>query len=141
MKSGSGGPALVRETPARRAVVSVLERERGRRLTAQQVHRRAERHRPGIGLATVYRALSALASEGVVDVVSTDKREAAYRLCSAGHHHHLLCTKCGAVIEIGDCDVGAVERTLARRYRFRITAHSLTFSGLCASCDGKKAKR
>lgn len=124
-----------RSTPARRAVFVVLERERGRHLTAQQVHREAEALRPGIGLATVYRTLSAMAGDGVVDVVSTDEREAAYRLCSAGHHHHLVCAQCGAVIEIGGCDVEAVERRLARRYHFRITEHALTFRGVCAACQ------
>ncbi len=112
----------------------VLEGERGHQLTAQEVHRRAETHRPGIGLATVYRTLSVLAADGIVDVVSTEEREAAYRLCSAGHHHHLVCSDCGAVIEIGDCDIGAVERALAKRYRFRITQHALSFKGLCAAC-------
>ncbi|MGH2830905.1 MAG: Fur family transcriptional regulator [Actinomycetota bacterium] len=124
----------LRETPARRAVLTVLKGERGRRLTAQQVHRRAEAIRPRIGLATVYRTLGALAQDGVIDVVATGDRESAYRLCSEGHHHHLVCDGCGAVFEIGECDVGEVERRLEGRYRFRITEHSLTFRGRCSRC-------
>ena len=118
----------------RRAVVAVLERERGRQLTAQEVHRHARSLEPRIGLATVYRALSALESEGVVDVVSQESRESSYRLCSSGHHHHLVCTSCGAVIEIPDCDLGALERKLARRHDFRVDEHDVTLRGRCGDC-------
>lgn len=124
----------LRSTRARRAVLRVLERERGRQLTAQELHRRARVIQPSIGLATVYRTLSSLAEEGVVDVVSHD-RESAYRLCSPGHHHHLICTGCGRVVEIEECDVGSLERALSRRYRFTISEHSITFRGLCERCS------
>lgn len=128
-----GKPAL-RLTRARRTVLRVLERERGRRMTAQELHRRARTLEPRIGLATVYRTLSALADEDVVDVVSTDDRQSAYRLCSPGHHHHLICTGCGKTVEIEECDLSTMERTLARRYRFRISEHAITVRGLCARC-------
>lgn len=125
----------LRPTRARRAVLAVLQRERGRQLTAQELHRRARSLQPRIGLATVYRTLGALAEEGLVEVVSQEARESAYRLCSPGHHHHLICSSCGAVIEILECDLGSVERTLARRYRFLIEEHAITFRGRCARCS------
>jgi Fur family ferric uptake transcriptional regulator len=125
----------MRPTRARRAVLKVLERETARQLTAQQLHRRARSIQPSIGLATVYRTLGVLAEEGTVDVVSSEGRESAYRLCSAGHHHHLVCTSCGAVVEIKECDIGRLERGLARRYRFRIQGHSITLRGLCRRCS------
>ena len=124
----------LRETPARRAVASVLEEARGRQVTAQELHSAARSIDPRIGLATVYRTLGALAADGVVEVVTHEDGESAYRLCSRGHHHHLVCSRCDAVIEIRDCDLGAVERTLADRYRFRIDEHDVTFRGTCASC-------
>ena len=123
-----------RLTPSRRAVLTVLERERGRQLSAQELHRRARKLQPSIGLATVYRTLSSLSDEGAVDVVSTDHGEAAYRLCSPGHHHHLICSNCGTVVEIQECDLGSLERSLGRRYRFKIDEHAITFRGLCGRC-------
>lgn len=123
-----------RLTPSRRAVLTVLERARGQQLSAQELHRRARKLHPTIGLATVYRTLSTLSDEGAVDLVSTEHGEAAYRLCSPGHHHHLICSNCGTVVEIEDCDLGTLERALGRRYRFKITEHAVTFRGLCARC-------
>ena len=124
----------LRPTPARRAVLTVLERARDRQVTAQELHRTARSIQPRLGLATVYRTLGTLAEEGVVEVVSQEEGEAAYRLCSPGHHHHLVCNGCGGVIEIPTCDVGSVERALTRRYRFRIEEHAITFRGLCSEC-------
>ena len=130
--------AGLRETPARRAVASVLEETRGRQVTAQELHTAARSIDPRIGLATVYRTLGALAADGVVEVVTHEDGESAYRLCSRGHHHHLVCSRCDAVIEIRECDLGAVERTLADRYRFRIDEHDVSFRGLCAACRSSR---
>lgn len=121
-------------TRSREAVMLALKQERGRQVTAQELHRRARDLHPSIGLATVYRTLSALEEEGVVDIVTQDGRESAYRLCSPGHHHHLVCSGCGTVVEIQECDLGKLERVLARRYRFKIQEHAITVRGLCARC-------
>ena len=55
----------MRTTRPRQTVISVLERERDRQLTAQDLHRKALAVTPRIGLATVYRTLAALENEGV----------------------------------------------------------------------------
>jgi Fur family ferric uptake transcriptional regulator len=124
----------VRSTRGRRAVLRVLERERGRQLSAQEVHRRVRRIDPRVGLTTVYRTLSLLHREGILDVVSSDGREQAYRLCTPRHHHHLVCSSCGAVVELAECDVASVQKSLERTYGFRISEHSLSFRGLCRAC-------
>jgi Fur family transcriptional regulator, ferric uptake regulator len=125
----------LRPTRARRAVLTVLERERGRQLTAQELHTEARSLQPRLGLATVYRTLGVLEEEGVVEVVSHEERESAYRLCSPGHHHHLICVQCGAVIEIPECDLAELERRLERRHEFRIEEHDVTFRGRCGGCS------
>jgi Fur family ferric uptake transcriptional regulator len=130
----------MRPTRPRQAVVSVLEGARDRQLSAQDLHRAARRVAPRIGLATVYRALAALESEGAVEVISQEGGEAAYRLCSPGHHHHLVCSGCGAVVEIDECDVDPLARRLARRHRFRIEQHELTLRGRCPACRGGDGK-
>ena len=124
----------MRTTKPRQAVIAVLERERERQLTAQDLHRKALAITPRIGLATVYRTLAALEEEGAVEVISQDAGESAYRLCSSGHHHHLVCTGCGAVIEIQECDLDSLSRRLSRKHGFRVDAHDVTLRGRCAAC-------
>src|SRR5436309_6756270 len=124
----------MRSTRPRQAVVAVLERERDRQLTAQDLHRRALALEPRIGLATVYRTLATLERDGTVEVISQEAGESAYRLCSSGHHHHLVCTGCGAVVEIQECDLEPLARRLSRRHGFRVDDHDVTLRGRCAKC-------
>lgn len=126
-------------TPARRAVLAVLERETSRQISAQQIHQEARRIRRRIGLATVYRALAALSEAGLIETVSVEHGEAAYRLCSPVHHHHFLCTSCGAVVEVSACGLRPVERKLADRYGVSVEDHDVTFRGRCTRCAEKKA--
>lgn len=130
----------MRATRPRQALLSVLEETRDRQLTAQDLHREARRVEPRIGLATVYRALNALEAEGAVEVISQEAGEAAYRLCSPGHHHHLVCRECGAVVEIDECDVQPLARRLARRHGFDIDRHEVTLRGRCRACQSQDAR-
>ena len=91
---------MQRMTKQRRAVLDELERVQDFR-SAQQIfedlHTRGER----VGLATVYRSLQGLADDHRVDVLRSADGEALYRACdSKGHHHHLVCRRCGAAEEI-----------------------------------------
>jgi Fe2+ or Zn2+ uptake regulation protein len=69
-------------------------------LTARDLHERLERQGERVGLATVYRSLRALSDAGEVDQIRTDDGETAYRRCSRGHHHHLVCRSCGRTVEV-----------------------------------------
>ena len=127
--SGSG----VRATPGRLEVLAELVREPND-ATAQVIHERLRRRGERIGLATVYRTLGVLVEHGIVDPLSHSPGELCYRICGGGHHHHLVCTQCHRVVELGGCELdGWLERTAAA-HGFRATAHRLDVSGVCADC-------
>lgn len=89
-----------------------------------------------VGLATVYRALQSLVESGEVDQVQTDAGEAAYRLCSGTHHHHLVCRQCGRTVEI---EGPAVERWADRvgaEHGYADVSHSVELFGICPTCQG-----
>lgn len=126
--------AGLRATPQREAIVRMLERS-PRPVTAQALHARLARRREGApGLATVYRTLQALAQEGLVRTFPAGDGEVAYRLCDPGHHHHLVCESCGAVVEIPACEVEDWAAQVARRRGFTVTAHQADVYGLCERC-------
>jgi Fur family transcriptional regulator, ferric uptake regulator len=102
--------------------------------TAQEIHDRLRARGLRIGLATVYRTLAVLSEHGIVDALAHRPGEACYRLCGAEHHHHLVCTGCNRVVELGDCDLDAWLDRLGAAHGFRVTAHSVEVSGLCARC-------
>lgn len=103
--------------------------------TAQQVHEILSRGGARVGLATVYRALQSMADSGELDVLRTPEGEAAYRRCSTGHHHHLVCRECGFTVEIGAEAVEAWAATMADEHGFTDAGHDIEIFGLCRDCS------
>jgi Fur family ferric uptake transcriptional regulator len=87
----------------------------------------------GIGRATVYRALEVLERLGVLNRVHLGACH-AFTVCDEGHHHHLLCNSCDAVVPIDATVIESEIRKLARRLSFQVDTHMLEFAGRCADC-------
>jgi Fe2+ or Zn2+ uptake regulation protein len=122
-----------RLTKARRTLFDVLKEE-ARPRTAPEIAALMKKRGTSADKTTVYRELAFLLARGLVQAVQFGDRQKRYELRS-GHHHHLVCTSCGVVIDValkGDLD--AIERRLARKTGFRIDDHALEFFGLCAEC-------
>jgi Fur family ferric uptake transcriptional regulator len=57
------------------------------------------------------------------------------------HHHHLVCVRCGRIVDYTDFikdEVDLIERSekgLARKYGFKITDHEIIFKGVCGRCQ------
>lgn len=123
-----------RQTWQKAAVRELLEGGDGFR-TAQQIHDELRDSGVKVGLATVYRALQAMAEAEEVDVLRTPDGEAAYRACSSsGHHHHLVCRSCGYSIEIATHIVEDWAASVAAAHGFTDTGHELEIFGLCQNC-------
>jgi Fur family transcriptional regulator, ferric uptake regulator len=100
--------------------------------SAQDLHARMRESGESVGLATVYRTLTALAASGEVDVLRTDDGEAVYRMCSTGHHHHLVCRDCGRTVEIEGPTVERWTERVAAEHGFTDVSHTLEIFGSCA---------
>src|SRR3954451_20822236 len=87
----------------------------------------------GIGRATVYRALDVLEQLGVLNRVHLGACH-AFTVCDEGHHHHLLCSSCNAVVPIDATGIETEIRALAQRLHFEVDTHMLEFAGRCADC-------
>lgn len=122
-----------RDTRQRRAIREWLERTDEFR-TAQQVHDDLRSAGDRIGLATVYRTLQSLADAGEVDALRQPEGEMAYRRCSDGHHHHLICRGCGRTVEISASLVEQWAEQVAAQHGFRDAGHELEMFGLCDRC-------
>lgn len=122
----------LRPTRQRRSVVEAL-RERDDAVTAQELHATLRSAGEPIGLATVYRTLTALAEAGFLDTFEREG-EQAFRMCGEEHHHHLVCEACNRVEEIDAAEVEAWVETVARRRGYTVTAHRADIFGLCGRC-------
>jgi Fur family transcriptional regulator, ferric uptake regulator len=129
--------AEVKASPNRVLVLEELARERDD-ATAQALHQRLADRGERIGLATVYRALHAMSEAGVVDALPHGSTETCYRLCTTGHHHHLVCESCHRVIELTGCPADDWIERAAREQGFVVTDHRLEVQGLCSRCRGRR---
>jgi Fe2+ or Zn2+ uptake regulation protein len=97
--------------------------------------------RPKLTQSSVYRNLTILEEVGVVQkVVSSDDR-ARYELSEdlMGHHHHLICLRCGGVDDFvvparAERNLETVLDQAIATTGFRPSGHRLDVVGLCASC-------
>jgi len=124
-------PQGARLTRQRRAVVEALGELSGR-FTVAELHERARRRYPSLGLATTYRTLELLRQAGAVRSLP-DEEGRTYIRCHRGHHHHLVCVGCGSVEETDLCGAPPPDE-IWRRHGFRPTAHDLEIYGLCRRC-------
>jgi len=133
-----------RITVPRQAVLEVLS-QTDRHLSAEDIYIGLRKRDSEIGLTTVYRTLELLKEMGIVRRFEFGDGRARYEL-SVGprgkehHHHHLVCTRCGRVIDYTDFIkdelklLGRVEKELEERFGFEIRNHTLQFLGLCDRC-------
>ncbi|MBW6467691.1 MAG: transcriptional repressor [Coriobacteriia bacterium] len=104
-----------------------------RAFTVDDLIAAARAHSPGIGVATVYRAVASMEDAGALERVGSRDGSALYVRCSVEeHHHHLVCTACGAVAHT-PCPLGAPASDAAHE-GFVVTSHQVTLYGLCAAC-------
>ena len=122
-----------RNTWQRDAVRHALEDAPGF-VSAQALHAMLRGTGSEVGLATVYRALADLATEGAADALQQDG-ESLYRACTPSHHHHLICRNCGTTVEIAADPVERWAHQVAAEHGFTQPQHVVDVFGLCPGCS------
>ena len=95
---------------------------------------------PRIPLSTLYRVISDLLAANVLIKLEFAEGFARFELDDglSKHHHHLVCTECGAVIDLELADLEAVldgtNAAIKKRTGFKVHSHRLDFFGLCTNC-------
>jgi Fur family transcriptional regulator, ferric uptake regulator len=121
-------------TPQRKAIIAILSGS-NEHLTPAGIHARLKDENPGIGLVTVYRTLELLQESGLLcEVHIGDSCRSYLNKGSGGHHHHLVCSSCGTVVDFNGCNLDELQRRLCAETGFKIEKHLLEFMGCCRSC-------
>lgn len=121
---------MQRKTRQRETIVEVIGRA-DRPLSPQEILRLASKRLPGLGLATVYRAIKDLAADGQLTTVEIPGEPPRYEIAGKEHHHHFHCRKCDRVFEMNGCP-GPL-RALAPK-GFKVEGHEILLHGLCDRC-------
>ena len=121
-------------TRQRRTVLSIIALSH-EHLTPAAIHKRVRQEHPDIGLVTIYRTLEILTRLGLICEVHAGGNCRSYLMRRPSeHHHHLICSECGTVIDFTDCDLNELEQRLSRETGFKINGHLLEFLGQCQDC-------
>lgn len=123
-------------TPQRKKILEVFIDNEQDHLSAEDIYHIVKRNYPEMGLATVYRTLDLLAELDILQKMNFDDGKARYEFSSrGGHHHHLICLKCGKVIEFNDDLLDNLEKNVLEKNKFVVLDHELKFYGHCIDCS------
>lgn len=121
---------MERSTAQRRAIHKALE-DAGRPLGPNEIFDSARTQVPGLGIATVYRAIKHLLDEGFLSQVDLPGEPPRYEISGKGHHHHFRCNNCRKVYDVDGCS--DTFKTLLPK-GFRLEGHELYLFGRCHIC-------
>tara|TARA_B110000967_G_C18742056_1_gene488238 strand:+ start:290 stop:712 length:423 start_codon:yes stop_codon:yes gene_type:complete len=130
--------AGLKVTHPRTKILDVLQSNPDMHLSADEIHNKLVGHNESIGLATVYRVLTQLELAGLIQKNQFSDNQSSYEI-KKQHHDHLICTKCGKIIEFMNDDLEMLQEKISDKYQFRLDSHVMTLFGVCrdGNCQEK----
>ena len=121
-----------RVTTCRRAILETFLGIGGH-ITAEGLTAKVQAGQPDVHESTVYRFLDELERLGVVDHVHLGHGPAVYHLASDAHHH-LVCDRCGEVVEVPEELFADLRGKLKEDFGFRLQPRHFAVTGRCGPC-------
>ncbi|MFC8681011.1 Fur family transcriptional regulator [Microbacterium ureisolvens] len=129
--------AGLRVTDSRRAVVEALRAHP--HASADAIFGVVVETLPGTSLQSVYNALGDFVDAGLARRIEPAGRPGLFELRVDDNHHHLICSRCGAVEDV-DCIVGAAPcLTPSDAHGYAVQVAEVTFWGVCPTCAEAEA--
>jgi len=123
-----------RLTPQRMMILSAIENSDDH-ISAEEIYAQVVAKYPHVNISTVYRTLELLKRLGMVTETDLGEGRVRYHPADKGHHHHLVCTECGAVIDLDESLLSSLKSALLREYKFVADLRHLAIFGRCVKCS------
>ncbi|GAB4137179.1 MAG: transcriptional repressor [Planctomycetaceae bacterium] len=95
-----------------------------------------------VSRSTVYRALTDLEEAGLIrKVAHINDRKVYEHDYGYPQHDHLICKRCGELIEFENEAISALLEEVAAAHGFRMDGHRLEVSGTCRKCSQPPKRR
>ncbi|MEA1968436.1 MAG: FeoA domain-containing protein [Thermodesulfobacteriota bacterium] len=108
-------------------------------VTCQEIFKELEKENFSIGLGFIAETMELLCRFGFAHKVKFDEGPPRYEHRHLGlHHDHMICTKCGKIIEFRDEALERLQADLAAAYGFYMLQHKMCIYGLCSECQDKR---
>lgn len=112
-------------------ILSILQEPENQHISAEDVYKILLEQHDEIGLATVYRVLNQFDDAGIVTRHHFEGGKSVFELTQKKHHDHLVCLKCGKVVEFEDDVIEQRQLDVAKSHNIKLTNHSLYLYGEC----------
>ena len=122
-----------RLTPQRIMILDAVEQAESH-ISAEEIFSQVRGRYPHMNVSTVYRTLELLGKLGMVTKTDLGDGRVRYHAIKKGHHHHLVCQKCGVIIDMEESISSPLWAEILREYDFKVNMKHLAFFGLCANC-------
>jgi Fur family ferric uptake transcriptional regulator len=113
-------------------------------LSVEELYTAVRRVNPRVGYATVYRTLKLLKECGLAAERHFDDGQARYEAAEeAQHHDHIICERCGKIVEFASQELERLQERIGRFLGFVVGRHRMELYGICADCreGGKREPR
>jgi Fur family ferric uptake transcriptional regulator len=117
--------AGLKVTLPRLKILEILESNRQRHLSAEDIYKELLETGEDIGLATVYRVLTQFEAAGLVKRHNFEGGHSVFEMDEGEHHDHMVCVDTGDVIEFMNDDIERLQREIARKHGYELIDHSL----------------
>ena len=122
-----------RITPQRIMILGSIENS-NTHITAEEIYAQVIGKYPRVNISTVYRTLDLLKQLGLIYEIDLGEGKIGYHPEDKGHHHHLICRKCNAIIDINESALFSVKAVLLQAFDFDADLKHLALFGLCEKC-------
>ena len=123
-----------RLTPQRMMIISAIENSDDH-ISAEEIFSQVVARYPHVNISTVYRTLELLKELGLVTETDLGAGRVRYHPAEKGHHHHLVCRDCGAIIDLDESMLSPVRDVLLKEYGFIADLRHLAILGRCIECS------
>ena len=123
--------AGLKVTLPRVKILEILQDPKNQHISAEDVYKLLLEIGEDIGLATVYRVLNQFDDAGILTRHHFEGGKSVFELTGGSHHDHLVCLKCGKVMEFEDDVIEAKQLEIAAQHGIKLTHHSLYLYGEC----------
>jgi Fur family ferric uptake transcriptional regulator len=123
--------AGLKVTLPRLKILEILQDPNNQHISAEDVYKLLLDMGEEIGLATVYRVLNQFDDAGILNRHHFEGGKSVFEISHKDHHDHLVCLKCGKVIEFEDNLIEERQIEVAKANNMTLTHHSLYLYGEC----------
>ena len=126
-----------RLTPQRMLVTEALHDAEGH-ISAEEIYEQLHARYPYSNISTVYRTLELLKELKLVTGTDFGEGRVRYHVAEKGHHHHLVCRRCGKIVDLDESVLFPLKDTLLLDYGFEADLRHLAIPGKCSDCSKKE---